>query len=60
MANVSVGWEIEGIISAEESVSGMLQVIEQKTLQDTGTFWTWQGIVGHFQLPWSYRKAKAV
>ncbi len=46
MANVSVGWEVEGIISAQESVAGMLQVIETKTLQDTGTFWTWLGRVG--------------
>ena len=45
MANVSVGWEIEGIISAERSVSCMLQVIEGKTPRDTGTFWTWEGNV---------------
>ena len=45
MANVSVAWEIEGIISAEESVSRMLQVVEKKTIRDTGTFWTWEGIV---------------
>ena len=45
MANVSVGWEVEGIISAEQSVSCMLQVIGKKTIQDTGTFWTWEGKV---------------
>lgn len=45
MANVSVGWEVDGIISAEESVAGMLLVVEEKTVKDTGTFWTWEGKV---------------
>lgn len=45
MANISVGWEVDGIISAEQSVAGMLRVVESKTVQDTGTFWTWQGAV---------------
>lgn len=30
MANVSVGWEVEGIISTEESVSSMLKVTVQR------------------------------
>lgn len=46
MANVAVDWEVEGIINAEESVSGMLQVVQSKSFRDTGTFWTWQGNVG--------------
>lgn len=50
MANVSVGWEVEGIISAQESVAGMLRVVEKKTLQDTGTFWTWEGNVSPQQI----------
>lgn len=45
MANVSLGWEVEGIINADESVAGMLRVVEQKTILDTGTFWTWEGNV---------------
>ena len=45
MANISVDWEVDGIISAEQSVAGMLRVVESKTVQDTGTFWTWQGAV---------------
>ena len=49
MANVSVGWEVEGIITAEHSVSCMLQVIGKKTIQDTGTFWTWEGNVSFTQ-----------
>ena len=47
MANISVGWEVDGIISAEQSVAGMLRVVESKTVQDTGTFWTWQGAVSY-------------
>ena len=45
MANISVGWEVDGIISAERSVAGMLRVVESKTIQDSGTFWTWEGLV---------------
>ena len=52
MANVSLGWEVEGIINADESVAGMLRVVEQKTILDTGTFWTWEGNVG-FRSPTS-------
>ncbi|KAK4690681.1 hypothetical protein P7C71_g6164, partial [Lecanoromycetidae sp. Uapishka_2] len=43
MANISVGWEVEGIISAEESVTGMLRVIKSKNFAETGSFWTWEG-----------------
>ena len=46
MANVDIGWEVEGIITVQESVKCMLQVVEKKTIQDTGTFWTWEGNVG--------------
>ena len=45
MANVSLGWEVEGIINVDESVAGMVRVVEQKTVLDTGTFWTWEGKV---------------
>ena len=38
----SVEWDVEGIISVEESVSAMLQVIPSKTIEQSGTFWTWQ------------------
>ncbi|CAD6566752.1 MAG: polyketide synthase [Alectoria sarmentosa] len=40
---IASGWEVEGIINVEESVAGMLRVVEQKTVVDTGTFWTWEG-----------------
>lgn len=45
MAQVSLSCEIDGIISTEESVSGMLKVIGTKTIRDSGTFWTWEGKV---------------
>lgn len=55
MANVSLGWEVEGIISADESVAGMLRVVEQKTILDTGTFWTWEGKVSLWVPPLIYQ-----
>lgn len=45
MANISVGWEVEGIISAKDSVTGMLRVIKSKQFPDSGSFWTWEGKV---------------
>lgn len=53
MANVALDWEVEGIITPEESVRGMLKVIEEKGKGGvnerggekigTATFWTWEG-----------------
>ena len=45
MANIDLDWEVEGIIQVEESVYGMLQVIDSKGKDDTGTFWCWDGRV---------------
>lgn len=45
MANIEVEWEVEGIISPEESVTKMLTVIEGKGKSDSGTFWCWDGRV---------------
>lgn len=53
MANVSLGWEVEGIISPEESVSKMLKVIPIKNVEQSGTFWTWEGKV---RLGWTKLK----
>ena len=47
MLNISVDWEVDGIISAEQSVAAMLPVVESKTIKDSGTFWTWEGLVSH-------------
>ncbi|KAF7713029.1 Short-chain dehydrogenase/reductase (SDR) family protein [Penicillium ucsense] len=41
MANIDLGWEVHGSISAEESVRCMLQVISEK--DETGSFWCWDG-----------------
>ncbi|KAL2789060.1 short-chain dehydrogenase [Aspergillus keveii] len=43
MANVPLGWEVEGVIQAKESVQGMLRVIAEKGEEDSGTFWCWDG-----------------
>lgn len=48
MANVELPWEVEGTISAEQSVRAMLSVLETKTMEDSGTFWTCEDK----QYPW--------
>ncbi|KAK5938481.1 hypothetical protein PMZ80_009452 [Knufia obscura] len=48
MANVDLGWEVEGVITAEESVRDMLKVLEDKDSRYSGTFWRWDGT----QHPW--------
>ena len=48
MQNIDVAWEIDGLLTPEESIRGMISVIVQRTVADTGTFWTWEGKVGIF------------
>ncbi|KAK6837846.1 hypothetical protein PG987_006127 [Apiospora arundinis] len=43
MANVNLSWDVKGSISPQESVSGMLKVIADKSVDDSGTFWCWDG-----------------
>jgi NAD(P)-dependent dehydrogenase (short-subunit alcohol dehydrogenase family) len=45
MANVQLPWEVQGIITPEESVKGMIGVIQSKGIQHSGTFWTWENKV---------------
>ncbi|KAK3072963.1 hypothetical protein LTR53_005874 [Teratosphaeriaceae sp. CCFEE 6253] len=45
MANIEVGWEVEGQMEVDESVAGCMRTIESKGLADSGTFWTWKGEV---------------
>ena len=45
MADISTGWDIEGILTPQESVEAMLRVISTKTIEHSGTFWTWEGKV---------------
>lgn len=54
MANISVSWEVHGIIQPEESVSKMIDVIQSKGIQQSGTFWTYENKVSgvHSSLLW--------
>jgi NAD(P)-dependent dehydrogenase (short-subunit alcohol dehydrogenase family) len=45
MANVQLPWEVQGIISPEESVTKMIEVIKSKGIQHSGTFWTYENRV---------------
>ena len=45
MANVELGWEVEGQMTPQESVSQCIDTIESKTYDDSGTFWTWENKV---------------
>jgi hypothetical protein len=45
MAAISTEWDVEGIITPQESVEAMLRVIPTKTIEQSGTFWTWEGNV---------------
>lgn len=45
MANVQLPWEVQGIITPEESVTKMIQVIKSKGIQHSGTFWTYENKV---------------
>ena len=33
----------KGDLAVEESVAGMVQVIDSFTMKNTGEFWTWDG-----------------
>lgn len=51
MANIEVEWEVEGILTPQESVEKMLTVIPAKTgSEDNGTFWTWEGKVRNIKM----------
>lgn len=43
MANIELGWQVDGTIQPPESVKGMLKVVEEKDEKDNGTFWCWDG-----------------
>jgi hypothetical protein len=47
MTNIDADLPIEGLITPQESVEKMLAVIPKKTIDDTGTFWTWEGNVSN-------------
>ncbi|TLD36614.1 Short-chain dehydrogenase/reductase SDR [Venturia nashicola] len=45
MANIDIPWEVDGMMTAEQSVSAMFPVIQSKKIQHSGTFWTWENKV---------------
>lgn len=56
MSNIDIAWEIDGgQITAEESVVAMIDVIQSKTIEHTGTFWTWKN-----EVSWNIRKKSQV
>lgn len=44
-ANAELSWEVEGVMSVEQSVGKCIRTIEQKAEGESGTFWTWEGEV---------------
>jgi hypothetical protein len=56
MANIDLGWEVKGSIEADESVRGMLKVIEEK--DETGSFWCWDGRVSNPLLICVFEKSR--
>lgn len=44
MSNINLPWPIDGQISPEVSVAGMIDVIQSKGIQHSGTFWTWENM----------------
>lgn len=50
MANIDIPWEVDGMMTAEQSVSAMFPVIQSKKIQHSGTFWTWENKVCNLQL----------
>lgn len=51
MANVQLPWEVHGIITPEESVLKMIDVIQSKGIQHSGTFWTYENKVSSSVTP---------
>jgi hypothetical protein len=46
MGKIEISWDLDGgQISAQESVSAMISVIQSKTIEQSGTFWTWENEV---------------
>lgn len=45
MSSVNLPWQVHGIITPEESVRKMMDVIQSKGIQHSGTFWTYENKV---------------
>lgn len=60
MADVELGWTVEGQMTPEESVAACIKTIESKGEHDSGTFWTWDDKVGaRAWSEWKNAKSKA-
>lgn len=55
MANVQLPWEVHGIITPEESVMKMIEVIKSKGIQHSGTFWTYENKVSWITIMCRYQ-----
>jgi len=60
MTNIEVSWEVKGIITPTESVSAMIEVIESKGIQHSGSFWTWENKVCEFYLFRSFHHVDSI
>ncbi|KAI9741237.1 MAG: hypothetical protein M1834_002953 [Cirrosporium novae-zelandiae] len=54
-AEADINWEVEGVMQPEESVLAMLKVIPSKTIEQSGTFWTWEDKVTSYTSPFTYK-----
>ncbi|KAF5230161.1 hypothetical protein FAUST_9954 [Fusarium austroamericanum] len=43
MNSIDIPWDCGPLLEADESVRGMLNVVEEKKSEDSGTFWCWDG-----------------
>jgi hypothetical protein len=57
MANIEIPWDVDGVMTAEQSVSAMLPVIQSKGIQHSGTFWTWENKASYFHREQSLPKS---
>ncbi|EME49799.1 hypothetical protein DOTSEDRAFT_68555 [Dothistroma septosporum NZE10] len=48
MANIDLGWEITDEMTPAQSVEACIPVIESKSIDDSGTFWTWRNRVRRY------------
>lgn len=45
MNSIDIPWDCGPLLEADESVRGMLKVVEEKKSEDSGSFWCWDGRV---------------
>lgn len=60
MADVEVEWVVEGVMQPEESVRMCIEVIEARTSEESGTFWTWKDEVSLGVIWYSNRRTDGI